>query len=57
MGRDDHVDLARHELGRQRRQSVALALGPAQRDLDGPAFDVAEVTQAPSELLDEGIGR
>src|SRR5262245_12502602 len=51
--RDDDSDLTANEIGRQRRHSVILALGPAVLDRDVAALDEASFLQASAEAGDE----
>ena len=44
--RDDHGHLTADQIGRQRRQSIVLALGPAVFDRDVLALDIAGFVQA-----------
>ena len=44
--RDDHGHLAAHQIGRQRRQSIVLAVRPAVFDRDVLALDITGLFQA-----------
>ena len=45
-GRGDHGDLPANQIGRQRRQSIELILGPAVYDRHVLALDIAGLLQA-----------
>jgi len=49
----DHVDPEGHQLRRETRQTVELALGPAILDEKGFVFLVAELPEAVSERADK----
>jgi hypothetical protein len=51
--RYDHGDLTANQIGRQSRQSIELALGPAIFDRDVAAFDVVGILQTVAECGDE----
>ena len=48
-GRSDHGDLTANQVGRQRRQSIQLIVGPAILDRDVLALDEAGLLQALAE--------
>src|SRR5262245_34740381 len=52
-GSRDHGDRPARELGRQRRQSISSALGPAVIDADIAMLDIASLAQAAPERRDE----
>ena len=51
-GCDDHVHLPANQIGRQRRQSIILTLGPAVLDRHVAALDIAGFAQALAECGD-----
>src|SRR5262245_31268269 len=53
-GGDEHCHLTAHQVSRQRRQSIIVAVRPAIFDCDIAALDVAAFTQAFAEGSNKG---